>query len=69
MDKTEYVKNMEETIQDIGVEEADKDLKIYKKYETLIRNKKNYKWCQPIRKCKLNMLNDFVICIVRQAYV
>lgn len=40
MDKTEYVKNMEETIQDIGVEEADKDLKIYKKYETLIRNKK-----------------------------
>lgn len=40
MDKTEYLKKMEETIQDIGVEEADKNLKIYKNYETVIRNKK-----------------------------
>lgn len=35
---------MEETIQDIGIEEADKDLKIYKKYENLIRNFKNCEW-------------------------
>lgn len=41
---------MEETIQDIGVEEADKNLKICKKYETLIRNKKIASRKMPARK-------------------